>query len=204
MWLWFQRYFVSWTSVPAKVGTRFRNYSVWWCDFGFTAFRGTLHHGLSRQVKLAHDSELFSLVIWPRLVFCNQIHMSCEVGTRFRTIQPDDVTFGWGTLYHRLAGHVKSAHDSELFSLTTWLSLRYFVSWTCMPGDCLFHGRACQVIVTVADSGACCWCNTLLKDKSKVRGIFDIISVKARWEQWCRWNCDLRVINARKKAFLSY
>ena len=28
-----------------------------------------------------------------------------------------------------------------------------------------------------------------------------MISVKARWEQWCRWNCDLRVINARKKAF---
>ena len=30
--------------------------------------------------------------------------------------------------------------------------------------------------------------------------IFDTISVKARWEQWCRWNCDLRVINARKKG----
>ena len=29
--------------------------------------------------------------------------------------------------------------------------------------------------------------------------IFDTISVKARWERWCRWNCDLRVINARKK-----
>ena len=28
-----------------------------------------------------------------------------------------------------------------------------------------------------------------------------MISVKARWEQWCRWNCDLRVINAQKKAF---
>ena len=27
-----------------------------------------------------------------------------------------------------------------------------------------------------------------------------MISVKARWERWCRWNCDLRVINARKKA----
>ena len=26
-----------------------------------------------------------------------------------------------------------------------------------------------------------------------------MISVKARWERWCRWNCDLRVINARKK-----
>ena len=35
--------------------------------------------------------------------------------------------------------------------------------------------------------------------------IFDTISVKARWERWCRWNCDLRVINARKKRqFLSY
>ena len=31
--------------------------------------------------------------------------------------------------------------------------------------------------------------------------IFYTISVKARWERWCRWNCDLRVINARKKAF---
>ena len=31
--------------------------------------------------------------------------------------------------------------------------------------------------------------------------IFDTISVKARWEQWCRWNCDVRVINAWKKAF---
>ena len=30
--------------------------------------------------------------------------------------------------------------------------------------------------------------------------IFDMISVKARWERWCRWNCDLRVINARKKG----
>ena len=31
--------------------------------------------------------------------------------------------------------------------------------------------------------------------------IFDTISVKACWERWCRWNCDLWVINARKKAF---
>ena len=31
--------------------------------------------------------------------------------------------------------------------------------------------------------------------------IFDTISVKAHWEWWCRWNCDLRVINAQKKAF---
>ena len=29
--------------------------------------------------------------------------------------------------------------------------------------------------------------------------IFDTISVKARWERWCRWNCDLKVINARLK-----
>ena len=28
-----------------------------------------------------------------------------------------------------------------------------------------------------------------------------MISVKVCWEWWCRWNCDLRVINARKKAF---
>ena len=32
-----------------------------------------------------------------------------------------------------------------------------------------------------------------------------MISIKARWERWCRWNCDLRVINAWKKwHFLSY
>ena len=31
--------------------------------------------------------------------------------------------------------------------------------------------------------------------------IFDTISVKARWERWCRSNCELRVINARKRAF---
>ena len=30
--------------------------------------------------------------------------------------------------------------------------------------------------------------------------IFDTISVKACWERWCRWNCDLRVINAWKKG----
>ena len=30
--------------------------------------------------------------------------------------------------------------------------------------------------------------------------IFDTISVKVRWERWCRCNCDLRVINARKKG----
>ena len=30
--------------------------------------------------------------------------------------------------------------------------------------------------------------------------IFDTISVKARWERWCRWNCDPRAINARKKG----
>ena len=30
--------------------------------------------------------------------------------------------------------------------------------------------------------------------------IFNTISVKARWERWCRWNCDLRVINVRKKG----
>ena len=31
--------------------------------------------------------------------------------------------------------------------------------------------------------------------------IFDTISVKVHWEQWCRWNCDLRVINAQNQAF---
>ena len=28
-----------------------------------------------------------------------------------------------------------------------------------------------------------------------------MFSVKLCWEWWCRWNCDLRVINAWKKAF---
>ena len=53
---------------------------------------------------------------------------------------------------------------------------------------------------------------TFVSVKGQVQGqgvIFDKISVKARWERWCRWNCDLRVINARKKKkkkrhFLSY
>ena len=31
--------------------------------------------------------------------------------------------------------------------------------------------------------------------------IFDAISIKVHWERWCRWYCDLRVINAQKKAF---
>ena len=31
--------------------------------------------------------------------------------------------------------------------------------------------------------------------------IFDTISVKVHSEQWCRWTCDLRVINAWKQAF---
>ena len=34
--------------------------------------------------------------------------------------------------------------------------------------------------------------------------IFDTISVKVRWEQWCRWNCDLRVINDDDRHFLLY
>ena len=41
--------------------------------------------------------------------------------------------------------------------------------------------------------------NLALKDKLEV--IFDTISIKACWERWCRWNCDLSVINAQKKAF---
>ena len=31
--------------------------------------------------------------------------------------------------------------------------------------------------------------------------MFDTISVKACWEWWCRWNCDLSVIKAWKWAF---
>ena len=30
------------------------------------------------------------------------------------------------------------------------------------------------------------------------------VKLKARWERWCRWNCDLRVINHKKRQFLSY
>ena len=36
----------------------------------------------------------------------------------------------------------------------------------------------------------------VLKDKSKVKSDFWQISINARWKQCCRWNCDLRVINA--------
>ena len=39
------------------------------------------------------------------------------------------------------------------------------------------------------------------KGRPRFGVIFDTISVKARWEWWCRWNCHLRVINAWKKAF---
>ena len=42
---------------------------------------------------------------------------------------------------------------------------------------------------------------SLLKHTSKIWGDFDTISVKVYWEQWCRWNCDRKVINARKQAF---
>ena len=31
-----------------------------------------------------------------------------------------------------------------------------------------------------------------------------MISVKARWERWCRWNCDLRVINAWNKGIFCH
>ena len=34
--------------------------------------------------------------------------------------------------------------------------------------------------------------------------IFDTISIKAHWERWCRWNCDLRVINAWKKGIFCH
>ena len=42
-----------------------------------------------------------------------------------------------------------------------------------------------------------------LKSKGQIQGLgwfFDMISVKAHWEQWYRCNCDLRVINAWKKV----
>ena len=31
-----------------------------------------------------------------------------------------------------------------------------------------------------------------------------MISVKARWEWWCRWNCDLRVIKCMKKGIFCH
>ena len=34
--------------------------------------------------------------------------------------------------------------------------------------------------------------------------IFDTVFIKAHWERWCRWNCDLRVINARKKGIFCH
>ena len=45
------------------------------------------------------------------------------------------------------------------------------------------------------------WSSFTWRTSPRLGVIFDTISVKARWEQWCRWNCDLRVINARKKSF---
>ena len=39
-----------------------------------------------------------------------------------------------------------------------------------------------------------------LRTSPRLGVIFDTISIKARSERWCRWNCDLRVINARKKC----
>ena len=40
-----------------------------------------------------------------------------------------------------------------------------------------------------------------LKGRPRFGVIFDTISIKVCWEQWCRRNCDLRVIDAQKQAF---
>ena len=45
------------------------------------------------------------------------------------------------------------------------------------------------------------WSSFTWRTSPRLGVIFDTISVKDRWERWCRWNCDLRVINARKKSF---
>ena len=42
------------------------------------------------------------------------------------------------------------------------------------------------------------WSSFTWRTSPRLGVIFDTISVKARWERWCRWNCDLRDINARK------
>ena len=34
--------------------------------------------------------------------------------------------------------------------------------------------------------------------------IFDTISIKARWERWCRWNCDLRGYKCMKKGIFCH
>ena len=47
-------------------------------------------------------------------------------------------------------------------------------------------------------------CLTVYRTSPRLGVIFDTISIKARWEQWCRWNCDLGVINAQKKGIFCH
>ena len=125
-----------------------RNYSVWQCDFGF---RGALYHRLDCQVKLAHNSELFSPMtwLWFQRYFVSWTSVLGEVGTWFRTIQSNDVT------------------SVEVLCITD-LHARHMIQnysvWWCDFGfrGALYHWLACQVIATVVDPGACRWCKTLL------------------------------------------
>ena len=57
----------------------------------------------------------------------------------------------------------------------------------------------CNIFTPAAFTDLCISC-LCVKDKTKVRGDFWHDFRKARWERWCRWNCDLRVINAWKKG----
>ena len=47
-----------------------------------------------------------------------------------------------------------------------------------------------------------CWLMKVMRMARTITSLsrFDTSFVKARWERWCRWNCDLRIINARKKG----
>ena len=84
----------------------------------------------------------------------------------------------------------------------------FFFKFVCF---CLFNHTATYYLQTIGHIRFCALfytsrpCNSLLTAvRVQVKGlrvIFDTISIKVRWEQWCRWNCDLRVINARKQAF---
>ena len=64
------------------------------------------------------------------------------------------------------------------------------ISYPC-PNRQLFGDHLYQTDKVCASS-QCFW-----RASPRLGVIFDTISVKARWERWCRWNCDLRVINAR-------
>ena len=79
-------------------------------------------------------------------------------------------------------------------------------TWSLLPSGQLLCAVAAPVLLTLTLQRALkyvypsiTYTNIVtgtLKVKSKVWGGFYTVSVKVRWEQWCRWNCDLRVIKS--------